>query len=177
LQWLQDPSEINGDNLKIVRREASRYFMNKKGEYLKDKIDEFTTNSKNENIRDLYRGINEFKRDYQSRNNLVKDENGDQLSDSHNILNCFSQLLNVHNAGDVFFIDTLVSLAIPSLQHKLTTSLFSNLDSTPKTNIQYLIIVQCRVLGLICSHILLRSSLVQIRLALCSAFNSDHYAH
>jgi hypothetical protein len=30
LQWLWDPSEINGDNLKIVRREASRYFRNKK---------------------------------------------------------------------------------------------------------------------------------------------------
>jgi hypothetical protein len=30
LQWLQDPNEINGDNLKIVRREASKYFRNKK---------------------------------------------------------------------------------------------------------------------------------------------------
>jgi hypothetical protein len=30
LQWLQDPSEINGDNLNNVRREASRYFRNKK---------------------------------------------------------------------------------------------------------------------------------------------------
>jgi hypothetical protein len=30
LQWLQDPSEINGDNLNIVRRETSRHFMNKK---------------------------------------------------------------------------------------------------------------------------------------------------
>jgi hypothetical protein len=38
LQWLQDPSEINGDNLKIVRCEASRYLRNKKREYLKDKI-------------------------------------------------------------------------------------------------------------------------------------------
>jgi hypothetical protein len=28
LQWLQDPSKINGDNLKNVRREASRYFKN-----------------------------------------------------------------------------------------------------------------------------------------------------
>jgi hypothetical protein len=55
LQWLQDPSEINGDNLKIVRREASRYFWNKKREYLKDKINELATNSKNKNIRDLYR--------------------------------------------------------------------------------------------------------------------------
>jgi hypothetical protein len=45
-------------------------------EYLKDKINELATNSKNNNTRDLYGGINEFKRDYQPRNNLVKDENG-----------------------------------------------------------------------------------------------------
>jgi hypothetical protein len=41
-------------------------------------------------------GINEFKRGYQHRNNLVKDENVDLLADSHNILNWwknyFSQL-------------------------------------------------------------------------------------
>jgi hypothetical protein len=37
LQWLQDPSEINGNNLNNVRREASRYFKNKKREYLKQK--------------------------------------------------------------------------------------------------------------------------------------------
>jgi hypothetical protein len=30
LQWLQDPSKINGDNQNNVRCEASRYFMNKK---------------------------------------------------------------------------------------------------------------------------------------------------
>jgi hypothetical protein len=45
------------------------------------------TYSKNKNIRDLYRGINELKKDYQSRTNLVKDENGDLLADSHRILN------------------------------------------------------------------------------------------
>jgi hypothetical protein len=28
LQWLQDPCEINGDNLNNVRGEASRYFWN-----------------------------------------------------------------------------------------------------------------------------------------------------
>jgi hypothetical protein len=44
-------------------------------------------NSKNKNIRDLYRGINYFKRGYQPRSNLVKNENGDLLADSHNILN------------------------------------------------------------------------------------------
>jgi hypothetical protein len=47
---LQDPSEINGDNLNEVRREASRHFRNEKREYLKDKINELATNSKNKNI-------------------------------------------------------------------------------------------------------------------------------
>jgi hypothetical protein len=102
---LQDPNEINGDNLNKVRREASRYFRNKKEEYLKEKTNKLATDSKNKNIRDLYRGINEFKRGYQPRNNLVKDENVDLLADSHNILNrwknYFSQLLNVHNVSDV----------------------------------------------------------------------------
>jgi hypothetical protein len=105
LQWLQDPSEINGDNLRIVRREASTYFRNKRRGYLKDKINELATDSKKKNIRDLYRGINEFKRGYQPRNNLVKDEKGDLLADSHNVLNrwknYFFQLLNVHNVSDV----------------------------------------------------------------------------
>jgi hypothetical protein len=88
-----------------VRCEASRYFRNKKREYLKDKINELATNSKNKNIRDLYSGINGFKRGYQPRNDLVKDENGDLLVDSHNILNkwknYYSQLLNVRNVSDV----------------------------------------------------------------------------
>jgi hypothetical protein len=39
LQWLQDPSEINGDNLNHIKREASRHFRNKKRECLKGKID------------------------------------------------------------------------------------------------------------------------------------------
>jgi hypothetical protein len=84
LQWLQDPMKISEDNLKYLRREARRYFRNKKKEYLKDKINELEMNSKNKNIKDLYRGINGFKRGYQPRNNLVKDENGDLLADSHN---------------------------------------------------------------------------------------------
>jgi hypothetical protein len=58
LQWLLNQSEINGDNLNNVRREATRHFRNKKRKYLKDKINELATNSKNKNIRDIYRGIN-----------------------------------------------------------------------------------------------------------------------
>jgi hypothetical protein len=55
--------------VKIVKREATRYFKIKKKEYLKDKINELAKNSKNKNIRDLYKGINEFKTGYQPRNN------------------------------------------------------------------------------------------------------------
>jgi hypothetical protein len=44
-------------------------------------------NSKNKIIRDLYRGINEFKGGYKPHNNLVKDENGDLLAASDNIFN------------------------------------------------------------------------------------------
>jgi hypothetical protein len=58
LQWLQNPSEINGDNMNNVRCAASRHFRNKEREYLKDKIDELAIDSSNKNIRDLYRGIN-----------------------------------------------------------------------------------------------------------------------
>jgi hypothetical protein len=48
---------------------------------LKDKISELESN-----IRDLYRGINEFKKGYQPRTNLVKDDRGDVLADPHEIL-------------------------------------------------------------------------------------------
>jgi hypothetical protein len=78
---------------------ASTHFRNKKREYLKGKINKLAMNSKNKNIREPYRGINEIKKGYQHRSNLVKDENGDLLADSITILNrwksYFSQLLNV----------------------------------------------------------------------------------
>jgi hypothetical protein len=73
LQWLQHTSEINGDNLNNIRCETSRHFRNKKKEYLKDNISEPATNSRNKNIRDLYRRINEFERSYDPRSNSMKD--------------------------------------------------------------------------------------------------------
>jgi hypothetical protein len=49
------------------------------------------------------RTINEFKKGYQCRTNLVKDEKGDLLADSHKIVNrqmsYFCQLLNVQWVG------------------------------------------------------------------------------
>jgi hypothetical protein len=53
------------------------------------------------NIRDLYMGINNFKKGYDPITNIIKDEKGHWVTDSHSILatwrNHFSQLLNVHD--------------------------------------------------------------------------------
>ena len=105
IQWVQDPSQSNVDNLNKVRREVSRHFRNKKKAYLRAKIEELETNNKIQNIRDLYRDISDFKKGYQPGCNIVKDEKGDLVSDSHGIVvkwrNYFSQLFNVHGVKDV----------------------------------------------------------------------------
>ena len=53
----------------------------------------------------MYRGINDFKKGYQPRIIIVKDEKGDLIADSHSIMtrwrNYFSQLLNVHGVKNV----------------------------------------------------------------------------
>jgi hypothetical protein len=43
------------------------HFNNKKREYLKDKINELARHSKFMTVKNLYRGINEFMKGYQSR--------------------------------------------------------------------------------------------------------------
>ena len=45
------------------------------------KIEELETNSKINNIRDLYSGINDVKKGYQPRTGIVKDEKGDLFAD------------------------------------------------------------------------------------------------
>ena len=62
MQWIQDPSQSNVENLNEVRREVTRHFRYKKKGYLRAKIEETESNSKIQNIRDLYRGINAFKK-------------------------------------------------------------------------------------------------------------------
>ena len=57
MQWIQDPSRSNLDNLNNVRRDASRHFRNTKKAYLKAKIEELETNSKINSVRDLYRAL------------------------------------------------------------------------------------------------------------------------
>jgi hypothetical protein len=102
---LQNLSRINGDNLQNLRYETKRTFRKKKREYLKGNINELETNNKNKNIRYLGRGINEFKKWYQPRINIIKDENGNLLADPQCLLNrwknFFNQLLNVHRIHNV----------------------------------------------------------------------------
>ena len=64
---------------------------------MKAQNDEVETNIKTKNIRDLYRGINDFKKGYQPRTNAGEDEKGNLITDSTSILarwrNHFSQQL------------------------------------------------------------------------------------
>jgi hypothetical protein len=105
MQWIQDPSQSKVDSLNNVKCEVSRHFRNKKKAYLRAKIEELKTNSKIQNIRDLYRGISDFKKGYQPRSSIVKNEKGDLVADSHSNVarwrNYFSQLFNVHGVKDV----------------------------------------------------------------------------
>ena len=86
MQWINDPSQRNENNLKNVRRDASRHFRNKKKAYLKTKFEELETSIKIKNIRNLYRAINDFKKGYQPRTNIVQDKKGDLVTGSHSIL-------------------------------------------------------------------------------------------
>jgi len=104
MQWIQDPSRSNVDNLNNVRHDASRHFRNKKKAYRKTKIEELETNSTVNNVRDLYRVINDFKMEYQPRTMIVRDYKGELVADPHSIMarwrNYFSQLLNLHEDND-----------------------------------------------------------------------------
>jgi hypothetical protein len=102
---LQDPNQNTVDSSNNVRRETGRHFSSKNREYVKAKIGELETDSKTKNITDMYRGKKGFKEGYQPRNNIVKDEKCDLVTDSHSILsrwrNNFSHLLNVHGVNDL----------------------------------------------------------------------------
>jgi len=50
MQWIQDPSQSNVDILNNVRREINRNFRNKMKAYLRAKIEELETNSKNKTL-------------------------------------------------------------------------------------------------------------------------------
>jgi len=91
------------DYLNTVRCELVD-IQEQKGEYLKGSLMNLKTDRKNTNIRDLYRGISEFKKGYEPRTNAVKDKKISAGKNCHSILkswrNHFSPLLNVNVVGD-----------------------------------------------------------------------------
>ena len=59
MRWIEDPSQSNVDILNNVRREVSRHFRNKKKAYLRAELEELETIRMIQNIRDLYKDIND----------------------------------------------------------------------------------------------------------------------
>jgi hypothetical protein len=77
MQWIWDPNQSN----------------------------ELENNIKIKNIRNSYRGINDFKKGYQPSTNAIKDGKGDKIKDFHGHLarwrNHLSQLFIVHGVNYV----------------------------------------------------------------------------
>jgi hypothetical protein len=71
------------------------------------------------NIIELNREVRDFKKGYQPRTNIVKDEQGDFVTDYHSILTRwrknFSQLFNVHGVSKVRQAEILTA-ALPVLE-------------------------------------------------------------
>jgi len=88
----------------MLRQEA-KYFRHKKKECLKDKIENLKLTVKTKNIRDLYRGISDFKKGYRPRMNRVKEEKYPLVADytefrlGGGIVSLSS--LNIHGFNDV----------------------------------------------------------------------------
>jgi hypothetical protein len=71
------------DNMEMQNMKLGK-FAGQKREYLKDKIKKLKTN--NGSMRDMHTFINKFRKGYQPRTDLVKDENSDLLAATQNIL-------------------------------------------------------------------------------------------
>jgi len=91
------------DYLSTVRCELVD-IQEQKRNYLKGQLMNLKTDRKNTNVRDLYRGISEFKKGYQPRTNVVKDKQicaGRLSQNLERWRNHFSLLLNVNVVSDV----------------------------------------------------------------------------
>ena len=102
LLWLQNPNNQTAEDFSNVRRDTCRMFRKKKRNYMKAKVNKLEENSKNKNIRELYKGINEFKKGYQPRAYVIKKHDGTIVADTTTILGrwekLFSNLLNVNQS-------------------------------------------------------------------------------
>jgi hypothetical protein len=101
MQCLQDTNQSNEDNPKSVRREGNRYFRKKEGIY-ESRVNKLETNSRKRNVTHFYRGISDFKEDYQPRNNIVRNCKVIRLPQYlARWRNHICQPLNVHWVNDV----------------------------------------------------------------------------
>jgi hypothetical protein len=106
--------KIIQDNVNEVRHKTSRTSRNNEEHIGKAKLRRLKWTVRTETS-DLHRSVNEFKKCYLHRTNLVTDEKSDQLTDFHNILSgwkiYFCQLLKAHGVNDVMQTEMHVSIS------------------------------------------------------------------
>ena len=71
-----------------------RMFRKKKRDYMKAKVNKPQENSKNKNIREMCKGINEFKKGYQPRAYVIKKHDGTTVADTTTILSRSKQFFS-----------------------------------------------------------------------------------
>ena len=64
LLWLQSPNNQTAEDFSNVRRDTGGSFRKKKRNYMKAKVNKLEENSKNKNIQEMYKGVNEIKMGY-----------------------------------------------------------------------------------------------------------------
>jgi hypothetical protein len=106
---IQDQTEEDFTN---VRRDTCRNSKKKKRDYMKTRV-----NSKNKNIRETYKGINEFKKGYQPRAYVIKKHGDTIVADTTDMLSrweqFFSNLLNFnqstnHEGSEIFVAEEVI---------------------------------------------------------------------
>ena len=63
LLWLQNPNDLPTEYFTNIRRHTYRAFRKKKKDYKKVEVNMLAENSKNKNIREMYKEINELKKE------------------------------------------------------------------------------------------------------------------
>ena len=108
LLWQQNPNDQTAEDFSNLKRNTCRTFKKMKRDYMKAKVNKLEENSNNKNIWEMYKGINEFKKDYQPRVYVIKKHDGRIEADRTSILNIweklFSNLLKVNQSVVVLSI-------------------------------------------------------------------------
>ena len=59
-----------------IRHDTCTTLKKKKHDYMKMKVNNLKKNNKNKNIWEMYKGTNEFKKDYQPQRYVIKEDDG-----------------------------------------------------------------------------------------------------